>query len=177
VAHYPTERTETLETERDGETVQEKRKLTGEYTRGQKVAIFDASSGVMRDRTVRFSQVDKTGVERIVTDQTYDHKGSWSNKPPEGNVLSALNSIRRIAEHGIEQGRFIALCDNDIVLVLNQVEVWTAVKRANAKDALWYYNKNAIKSTEKVIKWERPQKGQSPSTLERITSFFRRTLS
>jgi hypothetical protein len=126
------------------ETMIEGKKATGSYLPGEKYA----------GKTTLFSHVDKTGVERVVTEATYTHP-SKSIKPPPKDMIAAMNSIQRISEHAHEPGRFVALTQKNIVLIYEGQEVYTAVQRESAKDALWYYRQSAIESKQEVFKWNK----------------------
>ncbi|MDR2905002.1 MAG: hypothetical protein LBU73_03505 [Helicobacteraceae bacterium] len=65
-------------------------------------------------------------------------------------MVKAMNSIVEIGEQ--DDGTFIARSQNDIILVYNGREVWTAIKREGAKKATRYFKNNAVKNITKIQK-------------------------
>jgi hypothetical protein len=131
--------------------------VLSEYRRGQTIAIAG------REKIVRFGMASADGHVRVVTDETYDHpSASDSKKPPEAKIHAALNSITieadNLDKYGAPNGRTIALSANNIILILQGLEVITAIRPKSAKEAKDYFNRHSVpatrqKITSKVFKW------------------------
>jgi len=121
---------------------------------GKKTTGSKTSRSKFRDKEVIFSHIDKTGVERVVTRDTYEHKSN-SYKPPKKDLISAMNSITEIAPHANEHGRYVALTQKNIVLVYKDQELWTAVQLASKTKAKNYFKASALKSQQEIIKWKK----------------------
>jgi hypothetical protein len=148
-----------LEVSASGGKTTEIKRLNGSYKKGDIFAGVN-TKGEPQEKKVVFSHIDATGKERAVTNTTFNHNGSNSVKPLAGNIYSALRSIMQIADEvelatGLKNGRQIALCRNNIILVFDRGEVWTAITFANKNAASDYFLRHAKKSEIEVIqKWQ-----------------------
>jgi len=121
---------------------------------GKKTTGAKSSKSKYKGKQVLFSHVDKIGVERIVTRDTYEHY-SYSDKPPKKDLISAMNSITEIAPHADVHGRYVALTQKNIVLVYQDKELWTAVQLPSKNKAKNYFKTSALKSQQEIIKWKK----------------------
>jgi hypothetical protein len=113
------------------------------YSPGDKITIDGKEKEVIREH------VDSTGYKRIITQNTFNHK-SRSKKPSEDKMVKAMNSIVEIGEQN--NGRLIARCQNDMILVYNGSEVCTAFQRKNGREAAGYFKDHAVKNIVKIQK-------------------------
>jgi hypothetical protein len=130
--------------------------VLSEYRRGQTIEIAG------REKTVRFGMASADGHVRVVTDETYTHTERINIKPSEAKIHAALNSVMieadNLDKYGTPNDRTIALSANNIILILEGLEVITAISHKSAKEAKDYFNRHSVPATRqkikpKVFKW------------------------
>ena len=122
---------------------------------GEKVKVrYTSMPERYNGKKVLFTHIDNTGVERIVTERTFKHSpSSNARKIPYKKVVSALNSIEKIAEHKDFAGKFVAMSRNGYFIIFKEQELYTIFK---PKEPLKkYFNRFAVKSTVEVVKWKK----------------------
>lgn len=103
-------------------------------------------------KKVLFTHIDNTGVERIVTERTFNIKTSKHKEVTAKKIIAALNSIEKIGEHKDIPGRFAAISRNGYYLAFDERELVTIFKPDIPLKR--YLSKFTIKSTVEVIKWK-----------------------
>ncbi|MDR2905008.1 MAG: hypothetical protein LBU73_03535, partial [Helicobacteraceae bacterium] len=107
-----------------------------------------------KEKEVLREYKDSTGYKRVITRNTREHwseeEGYEKERPEEEEIVKAMKSIVEIGEK--DDGRLIARSKNDITLVYNGREVWTAIQHENGREAANYFKKEAVKNITKIQK-------------------------
>lgn len=102
-----------------------------------------------KKKKVEFSHIDATGVERVVTEDTFSHRGSKKEKTTKAGAIGALNSLQRVAPHHENPERFSAWSGNGHYTVFQGGEVWTVFKPT---EKLNYYKRKSLLNKEERVK-------------------------
>jgi len=107
------------------------------------------------------THIDKTGVQRRVSNTTLGHSKSSSNRhTPKKDIISALNSITEIAPHATIRTRSVAKSANGYFMVFDGDKMITLYKPENKKgqnNIDKHFKKNAKQKQTEVIKWKNTQ--------------------
>ena len=103
------------------------------------------------DEAVR--HIDKTGVERVVSNETFNHLLERGGKHPKDKkeIIKALNSIVKIAPHNEFNDRYVAISQNGYFMVFNNNNLHTIFKPDRKLEK--YFKDSAINEKVEVIKW------------------------